>query len=48
MQYLKSYQKKKKIPHLLPNFFFFLLKSNKQKNNKGMLIDKEMTFNPSM
>jgi hypothetical protein len=53
MQYLKSYQKKKNIYiyilHLLPNFFFFfLLKTNKQKNNKDMLIEKEMTSNPSM
>jgi hypothetical protein len=29
-------------------FFFFLLKTNKQKNNKDMLIEKEMTSNPSM
>jgi len=36
-----------KIPHLLPNFFFFL-KTNKQKNNKDMLIEKEMTSNPNM
>jgi hypothetical protein len=53
MQYLKSYQEKNKIPHLLPNFFFlflflFLLKNNKQKNNKDMLMEKEMTSNPSM
>jgi hypothetical protein len=41
-------KKKKKIPHLLPNFFFFLLKINKQKNNKDMLMEKEMTYNPSM
>jgi hypothetical protein len=26
-----------KVPHLLPNFFFFLLKTDKQKNNKHML-----------
>jgi hypothetical protein len=48
MQYLKSYQEKNKIPHLLPNFIFFLLKTNKQKNNKDMLMEKEMTSNPSM
>jgi hypothetical protein len=47
MQYLKSYQEKNKIPHLLPNFFFFL-KTNKQKNNKDMLMEKEMTSNPNM
>jgi len=30
-------------------FFFFLLKNNKQKNNnKDMLMEKEMTYNPSM
>jgi hypothetical protein len=47
MQYLKSYQEKKnKIPHLLP--IFFLLKTNKQKNKKDMLMEKEMTSNPSM
>jgi hypothetical protein len=47
-----------KILHLIP-IFFFLLKTNKQKkkkkkknnnnnNNKDMLIEKEMTSNPSM
>jgi hypothetical protein len=46
MQYLKSYQEKNKIPHLLPNFF--LLKTNKKKNNKDMLMEKEMTSNPNM
>jgi hypothetical protein len=48
MQYLKSNQEKNKILHLLTNFFFFLLKTNKQKNNKDMLMEKEMTSNPSM
>jgi hypothetical protein len=36
-------KEKIKIPHLLPkknSFFFFLLKTNKQKNNKDMLIEK--------
>jgi hypothetical protein len=28
--------------------FIFLLKTNKQKNNKGMLMEKEMTSSPSM
>jgi hypothetical protein len=40
--------RKNKIPHLLPNFYLFLLKNNKQKNNKEMLMEKEMTSNPSM
>jgi len=45
----KLSKEKIKIPHLLHNFFFFfLLKTNKQKNNKNMLIEKEMTSNPSM
>jgi hypothetical protein len=49
MQYLKSNLEKNKIRHLLPKFFFFfLLKTNKQKNNKDMLMEKEMTSNPSM
>jgi hypothetical protein len=50
MQYLKSNLEKNKIPHLLPKFIFIfiLLKTNKQKNNKDMLMEKEMTSNPSM
>jgi hypothetical protein len=50
MHYLKSYQEKKiKVCIFSPFFYvFFLLKTNKQKNNKDMLIDKEMTSNPSM
>jgi hypothetical protein len=51
MQYLKSNQEKNKIPNLLPKlfiYFLFLLKKNKQKNNKDMLMEKEMTSNPSM
>jgi hypothetical protein len=58
MQYLKSNQEKNKIPHLLPNFFIFyflffficifFLKTNKQKNNKDMLMEKEMISNPNM
>jgi hypothetical protein len=42
-------KKKKKIQHLFPQFFiFFLLKTNKQKNNKDMLMENEMTSSPSM
>jgi len=41
-------KEKKKVPHLLPQFFFFFLKTNKQKNNKDMLMEKEMTSSPSM
>jgi hypothetical protein len=49
MQYLKSNQEKNKIPHLLPKFlFYFWLKTNKQKNNKDMFMEKEMTSNPNM
>jgi len=49
MQYLKSYQKKKKNLHLFSQFFiYFWLKTNKQKNNKDMLMEKEMTSSPSM
>jgi hypothetical protein len=45
----KLSREKNKSLHLLPLFLcFFLLKTNKQKNNKDMLIDKEMTSNPSM
>jgi hypothetical protein len=42
----KRSKEKNKIPHLLP--FFFLLKTNKRKNNKDMLREKEMISNPSM
>jgi hypothetical protein len=35
MQYLKCYQKKKKILHLFPQFYFiFMLKNNKIKKQK--------------
>jgi hypothetical protein len=45
----KLSKEKIKIPHLLPNFYFlFLLKTNKQKNNKDMLMEKEMTSIPSI
>jgi len=46
----KLSKEKKKILHLLPQFFiyFFMLKSIKQKNNKDMLLKKEMTSSPSM
>jgi len=38
-------KERNKVPHLLPKFilFCFLLK-----NNKDMLMEKEMTSNPSM
>jgi hypothetical protein len=38
--------RKNKIPHLLPNFFFLL--KNETKKNKDMLMEKEMTSNPSI
>jgi len=44
----KLSREKNKISHLFPKFFFFFLKTNKQKNNKDMLLEKEMTSNPSM
>jgi hypothetical protein len=44
----KLSKERNKVLHLFPNFFFFLLKNNKQKNNKYMLMEKEMTSNPSM
>jgi hypothetical protein len=44
----KEKKKKKKFRIFSPIFFFFLLKINKQKNNKDMLMEKEMTYNPSM
>jgi hypothetical protein len=46
----ESNQEKNKIPHLLPKFiyFYFLLKTNKPKNNKDMLMEMEMISNPSM
>jgi hypothetical protein len=45
-----SKEKKKKLCIFSPKLLllFFLLKTNKQKNNKDMLIEKEMTSNPSM
>jgi hypothetical protein len=42
----KLSKERNKVPHLLS--IFFLLKNNKQKNNKDMLMEKEMTSNPSM
>jgi hypothetical protein len=42
----KLLKEKIKIPHLLPKFF--LLKTNKQKNNKDMLMEKEMASHPNM
>jgi hypothetical protein len=47
MQYLKSYQKKE-IKFRIFSLFFFLLKNKIKKNNKDMLMEKEMTSNPSM
>jgi hypothetical protein len=47
----KLSKERNKVPHLLPIFFiFFLLKNEteKKKNNKDMLMEKEMTSNPSM
>jgi hypothetical protein len=46
MQYLKIYQNKIKIMHLLPNFFFFLRKEKHK--NKNMLYGKEPESKPSM
>jgi hypothetical protein len=43
MQYLKSYQKKEiKFRIFSPNFFFFVEKWDRKKNNKDMLMEKEM------
>jgi hypothetical protein len=44
----KLSKERNKVPHLLPNFFFFLLKNETEKNKKDMLMEKEMTSNPSM
>jgi hypothetical protein len=45
----KLSKEKIKIRIFSPNFILiFLLKNNKQKNNKDMLMEKEMTSNPSM
>jgi hypothetical protein len=49
MQYLISQEKNN--PANSPQiylFIYFLLKTKKQKNNKDMLMEKEMTSNPSM
>jgi hypothetical protein len=49
MQYLKSYQKKLKFRIFSPNFFlFFVEKKMRQKNNKNMLMEKEITSSFSM
>jgi hypothetical protein len=44
----KLSKERNKVPHLLPNFFFFFLLKNEteNKNNKDMLMEKEMTFIP--
>jgi hypothetical protein len=47
----KLSKEKKKIHIFSPIYLFiylFLSKTNKQKNNKDMLIEKEMTHGPSM
>jgi hypothetical protein len=46
----KAIKRKKKILHLLPNFLFifFMLKTIKQKNNKDMRMEKEITSSPNM
>jgi hypothetical protein len=41
----KPSKERNKVPHLLPKFF---LKNETEKNNKDMLMEKEMTSNPSM
>jgi hypothetical protein len=44
-----SKEKKKKICIFSLNFLlFFYVENNKQKNNKDMLLEKEMTSSPSM
>jgi hypothetical protein len=45
---LSKEKKKKKFRIFSPNFFFLLLKTNKQKNNKDMLMEKEMAYIPCM
>jgi hypothetical protein len=47
MQYLKSYQKKE-IKFCIFSPIFFLLKIETKKNNKDMLMEKEMTSNLNM
>jgi hypothetical protein len=44
----KLSKERNKVPHLLPNFiFYFLLKNETEnKNNKDMLMEKEMTSIP--
>lgn len=43
----KLSKERNKVPHILPNFFFFLLKNETEnKNNKDMLMEKEMTSIP--
>jgi len=43
----KLSKERNKVPHLLP-IFFFLKNKTKKNNNKDMLMEKEMTSNPSM
>jgi hypothetical protein len=43
----KLSKERNKVLHLLPNFIFYLLKKEtKNKNNKDMLMEKEMTSIP--
>jgi hypothetical protein len=46
----KLSKERNKVPHLLPKFLFlfFEKRDKKKKNNKGMLMEKEMTSNPNM
>jgi hypothetical protein len=51
MQYLKSYQKKEIKFRIFSLIFFFLkneTEKKKKKYNKDMLMEMEMTSNPSM
>jgi hypothetical protein len=43
-----SKEKNKNSASSPPILFYFLLKTNIQKNNKDMLMEKEMTSSPSM
>jgi hypothetical protein len=45
---LSKEKKKKKFSIFSPNFFFMLKKKIRHKNNKDMLMEKEITSSPSM
>jgi hypothetical protein len=45
---LSKEKKKKKFRLLSPKFFFLLKKKIRHKNNKDMLMEKEITSSPSM